>query len=76
MCRVRLDGPADDTFAGAGRGIYNGKVGASAEWVFTDAGEPGRRDTVALTITTPSGALALRVSGPLRLGDQQAHASR
>jgi len=64
-----------DTLRGAGTGTYNGKSGATAEWVFGDAGEPGSSDTVSLTIKDASEAVVLSVSGTLEHGNQQAHAA-
>jgi hypothetical protein len=63
-----------DTYRGAGFGRYNGVSGAKAEWVFTDAGEPGTADTMRITITDVHGNVVLDV-GPLPLtkGNQQAH---
>jgi hypothetical protein len=61
-----------DTYSGEGSGKLNGKPGASAEWVFTDAGEPGTRDTVTMSVMNQSNVVVLTVSGHLRLGDQQA----
>jgi hypothetical protein len=62
-----------DTYTGSGTGRYNGTPGATATWVMTDAGEPGKNDTVKITITDASGNVVLDVSGKLRNGNQQAH---
>ena len=40
-----------DTYTGAGTGRLNGVSGATATWVFTDAGEPGKNDMVRIAIT-------------------------
>jgi hypothetical protein len=63
-----------DTYTGAGYGRYNGVSGAKAEWVFTDAGEPGTTDTMKIKITDVNGNVVLNV-GPLPLtkGNHQAH---
>jgi hypothetical protein len=62
-----------DTYAGAGYGRYNGVSGAKAEWVFTDAGEPGTADTAKIKITDAGGNVVLDVSGSLTKGNHQAH---
>ncbi|MBI4171572.1 MAG: hypothetical protein HY511_02310 [Actinobacteria bacterium] len=64
-----------DTYTGKGTGIYNGTPGASAEWTFTDAGEPGTADYVSLTIKDTSNTTVLTVTGTLKNGNQQAHAN-
>src|SRR5207249_2460541 len=63
-----------DTYIGAGTGLYNGVPGATAAWIFTDAGEPGINDTANLVIRDPAGNVVLDVSGKLVFGNQQAHA--
>lgn len=50
-----------DTHSGVGYGRLNGVSGARAEWVFTDAGEPGVNDQVVLFIWDPDGNLVLNV---------------
>jgi hypothetical protein len=62
-----------DTFAGTGTGRLNGVSGATAAWVFTDAGEPGKNDTAQITIKDNMGNQVLTVSGKLDKGNQQAH---
>lgn len=62
-----------DTYKGKGTGRYNGVAGATAEWTFTDAGEPGKNDTATLTIKDVSSVVVLTVSGNLKVGNQQAH---
>jgi len=64
-----------DTYQGKGTGRLDGKQGASAEWTFTDAGEPGRNDTVTIQIRNSSQVVVLAVAGPLRHGNMQAHAA-
>ena len=51
-----------DTHAGVGYGRFNGVSGARAEWMFTDAGEPGGNDQAALFIWDPDGNLVLDVT--------------
>jgi uncharacterized repeat protein (TIGR01451 family) len=63
---------AFDTYRGTGTGTYNGKPGATAEWVMTDAGEPGRNDTLQIKVTDASGNVVLDVSGKIT-GNHQAH---
>jgi hypothetical protein len=62
-----------DTYRGTGVGKYNGVHGAAIEWVFTDAGEPGKEDTAEITIWDPSGVIVLSVAGVLDKGNHQAH---
>ena len=62
-----------DTYAGAGTGRYNGVSGATAEWTFTDVGEPGNNDTVEIVITDANGNVVLSASGSLDSGNHQAH---
>jgi len=62
-----------DTYVGTGIGRYNGVPGATAEWTFTDAGEPGTKDTAKIKITDAGGHVVLFVSGNLEKGNQQAH---
>lgn len=61
-----------NTYIGTGIGRYNGVAGFTAQWTFTDFGEPGTRDTATITITGPNGTV-LSVSGNLNSGNQQAH---
>jgi hypothetical protein len=63
-----------DTYVGKGTGTYNGVPGATAEWTFQDAGEPGTADTLTLLIKDAGGAIVLGVSGTLQRGNHQAHA--
>ena len=62
-----------DTYVGTGAGRLNGVSGATAQWNFTDAGEPGNKDTAAIVIKNSAGAVVLTVSGKLDKGNQQAH---
>lgn len=61
-----------DTYVGTGTGSVNGVSGATATWIFTDAGEPGKKDNATIVITDGSGVV-LSVSDNLRNGNQQAH---
>jgi hypothetical protein len=61
-----------DTYRGTGTGRYNGTPGATAEWVMTDAGEPGKNDTFQIKITDAGGNVVLDVSGKIK-GNHQAH---
>jgi len=63
-----------DTFIGEGTGTLNGQPGASINWVFVDAGEPGTSDQAGLEITDSDGNTVLLV--PLESianGNLQAH---
>lgn len=62
-----------DTYVGSGVGSYNGVPGATATWTFTDAGEPGTKDSATLQILDAKGNVVLDVSGLLNKGNQQAH---
>lgn len=62
-----------NTYVGTGTGIYNGVAGATAQWTFTDAGEPGTSDHAKMIITDSGGNIVLAVSGNLQHGNQQAH---
>ena len=72
---IEPDPPAAgfDTHRGSGMGRYNKAYGATVEWMFTDAGEPGRNDFVDLLIRDISGNVLLQVSGNLAAGNHQAH---
>ena len=66
-----------DTYVGKGTGSFDGGLSNAytAEWTFTDAGEPGNLDTATIKIyltTTPLSPV-LTVSGALGFGNQQAH---
>ena len=62
-----------DTYVGTGTGSYNGVSGATAEWTFTDAGEPGKNDFAKIVIKDKNNVVVLSVSGYLNSGNQQAH---
>ncbi len=61
-----------DTFTGEGEGKLNGDAGATANWSFADAGEPGSNDTVRLVIKDSTGKTVLDVQGKLNKGNHQA----
>lgn len=62
-----------NTFTGEGMGSYNGKEGFVIEFTFTDAGEPGTKDSASIIIKDPDGKVVLAASGNLDKGNQQAH---
>ena len=62
-----------DTVSGEGTGRLNGEDGATAEWVFTDAGTAGVEDHAAIIIRNASGEVVLDVSGTLTYGNHEAH---
>lgn len=62
-----------DTYIGTGVGRYNGDSGATAEWTFTDDGEPGTNDHFDMVIRDSGGNIVLDVSGFLDGGNHQAH---
>lgn len=66
-----------DTYEGRGTGRWNGQSGATAEWIFTDAGEPGTNDRIRrLVIRDPNGNIVVNVNEPghtLTFGNHQAH---
>ena len=73
---VNPDPPPDtpfDTFTGVGTGKLNGVPGATINFVFVDAGEPGDMDTAEIRVTDPDGIVVLNVSGFLDRGNVQAH---
>lgn len=63
-----------DTYQGMGTGKVNRQPGYTAEWTFTDAGEPGSNaDTMKVLIKDPGGNVVLD-AGPGRFrGNHQAH---
>jgi len=61
-----------DTLTGNGTGRWDETSGYTAEWVLTDAGEPGSDDTASITIRDPSGAVVFALAGPVS-GNHQAH---
>ena len=62
-----------DTFTGTGVGTFRGDPGARIEFVFTDAGEPGRDETASIKVYDVDNNLVLDVSGYLDRGNIQAH---
>lgn len=62
-----------DTFTGTGTGRYNGVAGATIEFTFTDAGEPGKNDTATIVIKDAANVVVQTVSGTLTNGNHQAH---
>lgn len=62
-----------DTFQGAGTGLFNHEPGATIEFVFVDAGEPGRDDTASIKVWNSDGDLVLDVAGNIKKGNIQAH---
>ena len=64
-----------DTYTGAGSGRYNGVSGATAEWTFSDAGEPGKKDKATIVVRDAGNNVVLNVTGTLTSGNHQAHAS-
>jgi hypothetical protein len=66
---------AFDTFTGNGNGRLNGEDGATIDFVFVDAGEPGKGvDSAMITVRDKSDNVVLEVSGLLdKGGNHQAH---
>jgi uncharacterized repeat protein (TIGR01451 family) len=71
-----------NTYVGSGTGRYDGIKGATAEWTFTDAGEPGGShagcapntcDWAKIKITDANGNVVLEVEGYITFGNQQFH---
>ncbi len=63
-----------DTIKGKGTGQLNGIPGATAQWLFTDAGEPGEYDTASVIIKDNNGNVILNISETdLIKGNHQAH---
>ena len=60
-----------DTMHGRGVGKYNGVYGYQAEFIFTDAGEPGRNDWAWIKIAASNGDTIMEVSGFLRFGTKR-----
>jgi hypothetical protein len=57
-----------DTLTGSGSGRYNGVSGATAEWTFQDAGEPGTNDRARITVKDRNGTVVLVATGMLVTG--------
>lgn len=54
--------------------MLKGAPGATPQWTFTDAREPGTNDTAKIVIKNPGGSLVLSVPAQLLLrGNHQAH---
>jgi hypothetical protein len=73
---IEPDPPRDtglDTFNGSGSGDFDGDPGATAQWTFTDAGEPGKNDRMRITILDPDGDVVLNVDATLGGGTHQMH---
>ena len=63
-----------DTHTGSGTGKLNGVLGASAEWVIVDGGEPGTNDFWSLTVRDENDVIVLSFTNrPLTLGNHQTH---
>jgi hypothetical protein len=62
-----------NTYSGSGTGRLNGVDGATIDFIFTDAGEPGTSDFAVYTIRDADGNVVLTASGNLDKGNQQAH---
>ena len=62
-----------DTLHLIGVGRWNGVSGHTVDVTFVDAGEPGTRDSIVLTVKTAGGAVVSTVSGKLSGGNHQAH---
>ena len=62
-----------DTITGTGVGRYDGVDGATIQFTFTDAGEPGTNDRAVIRIYDASGTQVLDTNSPLTGGNQQAH---
>jgi Prealbumin-like fold domain len=61
-------------FTGVGIGRYDGIPGATLSFVFTDNGEPGRKDTATYLIRDASNNIVLQVAAKnLDQGNHQAH---
>ncbi|MEN9560997.1 MAG: hypothetical protein RIQ56_270, partial [Candidatus Parcubacteria bacterium] len=64
-----------DTIQGSGVGRYDGVSGATINFTFDDAGEPGKNDTARMVIKDKNGVTVLDTYAALKLdsGNQQAH---
>ena len=63
-----------NTYEGDGVGRFNGMPGATAHWKFTDQGEPGRNDTMEITIQNGmTTVLVVPPGSKLTSGNHQAH---
>jgi hypothetical protein len=63
-----------DSYKGSGSGSCNGVPGATADWYFTDEGEPGTQDdVVSLSITCADGSTVTAAGQNNVQGNFQAH---
>ena len=68
-----------NTFIGFGTGRFNGNVGYTIRFIFTDVGEPGSSDIAVYRIFDPNGNLIVQSGGnnddriQLTFGNHQAH---
>lgn len=62
-----------DTIKGKGVGQFNGQPGATVEFEFVDAGEPGFNDSGYIRVFDASGQIVMEASGVLNNGNYQAH---
>jgi hypothetical protein len=62
-----------NTYIGSGTGNCNGTT-VTANWIFTDAGEPGRNDDAEVHVLAGGTCPGVNASGKLRGGNHQAHA--
>ena len=71
--RPNPPGAAFDTITGSGVGRLNNRPGATIQFTFKDAGEPGTSDTATITIKDAAGNTVLTTTGRLTNGNHQAH---
>jgi hypothetical protein len=64
-----------NTYVGHGTGSYDGVSGYSIDFIFTDAGEPGKDDTAQYKIFTGNGIVIQTGAYNLEKGNHQAHSS-
>ncbi len=62
-----------DTLRLTGVGRWNGTSGHTVEATIVDAGDPGTRDTITITVKTAGGVVVSTLSGSLTGGNHQAH---
>jgi hypothetical protein len=62
-----------DTYIGTGVGRCNGVAGATISFTFTDAGEPGSKDTANIVISGCPDSVDISVDNNLKKGNHQAH---
>ncbi len=62
-----------DTHTGEGKGKLNGQTGALIRCTLVDAGEPGSKDAVRITVKDSAGQIVLDASETLSEGNHQAH---